>query len=162
MLSIGLALIPTGMVSFILREREENSKHMQLISGMSLFGYWLANMISDILKAYVPTLLILAITYMFDLNYEGVWALLLLFPLAIVPFSYVNTILFRSDSVAQIVTLFLHFLIGGLGALVVYALQIIPNTAHIGNELRWWFTIVPSFCVTYGVVYSSTASAGLI
>lgn len=69
MLSIGLALIPCAMVSFILKEREDNSKHMQLISGMSLFGYWLANMITDIIKAYMPTLFILAFTFLFDLNY---------------------------------------------------------------------------------------------
>ena len=162
MLSIGLALIPTGMVSFILKEREDNVKHMQLISGMSLFGYWLANMVSDIIKSYIPTAIIIGLTFALNLNYDGVWVLLLLFPLAIVPFSYLNTSLFKTDSSAQIVTLFLHFLIGGIGALVVYILQIIPNTVNAGNQLRWWFCVVPSFCVTYGVVFSATADSGLI
>ena len=122
MLSIGLALIPCAMVSFILKEREDNSKHMQLISGMSLFGYWLANLIADIVKAYMPTLFILGLTYLFDLNYPGVWVLILLFPIAIVPFSYVTTFFFTKDSTAQIMTLFINFLVGGFGSLIVFAL----------------------------------------
>ena len=98
MLSIALSLIPTGMVSFILNERENNIKHMQLISGMSLFGYWAANMIADILKAYFPILVIIGLSYAFNQNYVGVWLLLLLFPLAIVPFSYLTTALFKKDT----------------------------------------------------------------
>jgi len=100
MVSIGLALVPCAMVSYILKEREQQLKHMQLISGMSLFGYWAANLLADTLKAFVPIGVILLFCYLMNVWYEGVWLLFVLYPLAVVPFSYVTSFLFSSDTVA--------------------------------------------------------------
>lgn len=99
-ISIALALIPCVMVSFILLEREQALKHIQLISGMNLPAYWLSNIVADIIKVYIPIVLIIAISAAFSVNYTGVWVLLMLYPLAIVPFSYVTTFLFTSDTTA--------------------------------------------------------------
>jgi ATP-binding cassette subfamily A (ABC1) protein 3 len=126
MVSIGLALVPCAMVSYILKEREQQLKHMQLISGMSLFGYWAANLLADTLKAFVPIGVILLFCYLMNVWYEGVWLLFVLYPLAVVPFSYVTSFLFSSDTVAQICTLFLHFLAGGIMSLVVFTLELLP------------------------------------
>jgi len=57
-ISIALALIPCVIISFIIKEREQQLKHMQVISGVSLPAYWLSNMISDIAKSYIPILAI--------------------------------------------------------------------------------------------------------
>jgi ATP-binding cassette subfamily A (ABC1) protein 3 len=100
MVGIGLSLIPTVIVSFILKEREENLKHMQLISGMNKCGYWLSNMIADVSKAYLPIFCIIVLTWIFNTNYEGVWVMYLLFPPAIVLFSYVFTFFFTSETSA--------------------------------------------------------------
>jgi len=126
MVSIGLALVPCAMVSYILKEREQQLKHMQLISGMSLFGYWAANLLADTLKAFVPIGVILLFCYLMNVWYEGVWLLFVLYPLAVVPFSYVTSFLFSSDTVAQICTLFVHFLAGGIMSLVVFTLELLP------------------------------------
>ena len=42
------------MISFILKEREENLKHMQMVSGMSLTAYWVSNLLADVIKVYIP------------------------------------------------------------------------------------------------------------
>ena len=155
MVSIGLALIPCVMVSYILKEREEQLKHIQLISGMSLFGYWAANVLCDVIKACVPISIILLLMWAVGVWYKGVWVLFVLFPFAVVPFSYVTSFLFSSDTVAQICTLFLHFLAGGVMSLTVYTLQLIPQTQQVGDILRWVFCVIPSFCVTHGLVFSA-------
>jgi ATP-binding cassette subfamily A (ABC1) protein 1 len=95
---------------------------MQLISGMSLFGYWAANILADLVKSFIPIIVILIMSKAFDVWYEGVWILFLLFPIAVVPFSYVTSFMFSSDTVAQICTLFLHFIAGGIMSLTVYTL----------------------------------------
>lgn len=156
-LSVGLALIPTVIVSFILKEREENLKHMQLISGMNIAGYWISNTIADITKAYVPMLLILLISKLFDLSYEGCWVMFLLYPWAIVMFSYVFSFFFTSDTSAQISMFAVNFLVAGIMTIVVFTLQIIPDTEVLGNHLRWWFCLIPSFCVTHAVIFSSSS-----
>lgn len=80
----------------------------------------------------------------------------MLYPIAIVPFTYVTSFAFTNDTVAQIATLFLHFMIGGILPTVVFALQNITTTVNAGDALRWWFTPIPTFCVGQGIVFSST------
>jgi ATP-binding cassette, subfamily A (ABC1), member 3 len=157
MVAIGLSLIPTVIVSFILKEREENLKHMQLISGMNKAGYWISNSIADIVKAYLPIFCIIVLTWIFNTNYPGVWILYLLFPPAIVMFAYSFTFFFTSETSAQIIIFAINFLISGVMAIMVITLQIIPQTEHLGNQLRWWFCLVPSYCVTHGIIFSSSS-----
>ena len=71
MVSIGIAMVPVVMVAFILKERVESLKHIQLISGMNLPAYWISNMIADIVKVYIPMLLIIITSYCFGENTEG-------------------------------------------------------------------------------------------
>ena len=51
-------------------------------------------MIADIVKAYLPIFCILILAAIFNTNYDGVWVLYLLFPPAIVLFSYTWTFFF--------------------------------------------------------------------
>ena len=131
---------------------------MQLISGMSLFGYWAANILADLVKSFIPIIVILIMSKAFGVWYEGVWVLFMLFPIAVVPFSYVTSFMFSSDTVAQICTLFLHFIAGGIMSLTVYTLQLIPETQQVGDILRWVFCAIPSYCVTHGIVFSASGS----
>ena len=152
MLSIALALIPCVVISFILRERENQLKHQQLVSGMSLFGYWASNAISDILAAYVPIILIIILNTAFQLNNEYSWLFLMLYPLAIIPFTYMTSFIFEDDTTAQICTLFVHFLAGGVLMPVIFVLQLIPATAVAGDILRYVGLIFPSYCVTHALM----------
>jgi len=51
-------------------------------------------MIGDILKTYVPIIIILILSAVFKLTYDGVWVLLILYPIAIVPFTYITSFFF--------------------------------------------------------------------
>lgn len=113
-------------------------------------------MIADILQTYVPICLIILLNWIFQLQYEGVWQLLILYPIAIVPWTYLTSFLFSRDFVAQIMTVSIHFLVGGLIPPVIFLLQNIPWTANLGDSMRWWFTFIPSFCVGEGIVWSAT------
>lgn len=67
---------------------------------MSLASYWLSNMMADVIKVYIPIFMIMLLSLVFDANYDGVWVLYLLYPLALVPFTYVTSFLFTKDSTA--------------------------------------------------------------
>ena len=154
MLSIALALIPCVVISFILNEREKQLKHQQLVSGMSMAGYWAANVLSDVTAAYLPILLILILNYAFSLDVEYGWLFLLLYPLAVVPFTYLTSFVFSDDVNAQICTLFVNFTAGGLYVAVVYVLQLVPTTARVGDQLRYVGLIFPSYAVTHAFIIS--------
>ena len=53
MVGIALSMIPCAMIAFLLKEKMESLKHMQIVSGMSLPAYWISNMMADIIKVYI-------------------------------------------------------------------------------------------------------------
>ncbi len=55
-------------------------------------------------------------------------------------------------------TLFLHFISGGLLVIVVFVLQYIPITMPYGDALRWICCIFPSYCVTHGILFSASGT----
>jgi len=63
-LTIGVAFIPALITQFLVMEREKNIKHQQIISGVSLSAYWLANICMDYIK-YIPFAIGVPITIKF-------------------------------------------------------------------------------------------------
>ena len=57
----------------------------------------MSNLCFDIIMSYIPIGIIIALTFAFDTGFEGIWVLLLLYPPAVVPFTYVTSFLFNSD-----------------------------------------------------------------
>jgi ATP-binding cassette subfamily A (ABC1) protein 3 len=153
--SIGFALIPAAVISFILNEREKNLKHMQLISGLNLSAYWVSNLIFDMVKGTIPAAIVIGLMYAFELQYDNVWILFLIFPFGVIPFTYVSSFLFTSENIAQTVTIFMHFVIAGIGAIVAGILRIIPSTYEVGDILVWVLKILPSYNLTNSIMYAS-------
>jgi ATP-binding cassette subfamily A (ABC1) protein 3 len=96
-------MIPASAVTFIVLEKEKGLKHQQLISGMSLSAYWLTNLFFDLTRAYIisgSTIGLIVIFGLEKLANSDVYMVILLYPLAIIPFTYVSSALFTSSSAA--------------------------------------------------------------
>jgi hypothetical protein len=65
---------------------------------MNLPAYWISNLAADMIKVYIPMILIILTYLVFSISLPGVWVLFLLYPLAIVPFTYLTSFLFSTDS----------------------------------------------------------------
>lgn len=154
--SIGFALIPATVVSFILNEREKNLKHQQVISGMSLTAYWISNLIFDLFKGMIPSAIVIGLIYAYNMEWDNTWLLFILYPIGVIPFTYVSSFLFSSENVAQTITIFLHFVFGGIGAIIVFVLRLIESTWVAGDILQWVFKIIPSFCLTDTIMFDSS------
>lgn len=128
---------------------------------MQLPAYWMSNMIADMIKLYIPIFLIILTSMAFEVNYAGVWVLYLLLPPALVPFTYVTSFLFSKDNTAQIITLFMNYLVCCLMAIIVFVLQFIPQTFTLGGILRWALCIFPSYCVVNGILWSSSGQVSI-
>jgi len=44
------------MVLYIVKERECNAKHQQIVSGVSLGAYWFSNFLVDYAKYLIPAM----------------------------------------------------------------------------------------------------------
>jgi ATP-binding cassette, subfamily A (ABC1), member 3 len=47
--NIALAFKFASIIAFIVKERTDRSKHQQMVSGMSISAYWIANFVYDYL-----------------------------------------------------------------------------------------------------------------
>ena len=64
---------------------------------------------------------------------------LLLYIPVIVPFTYAMSFCFKRELSAQVITLFLHFLMGGIMAPVQYFISLIESESaqNVSDKLRW-------------------------
>jgi ATP-binding cassette, subfamily A (ABC1), member 3 len=97
---ISLALIPASIVTRIVNEKELGMHHMQIVSGVDLKAYWMSFFVFDIVKSYLPCIMIAILIELFNLKYKYVWIVLCIYPWAVVPFSYVTSHLFNRESTA--------------------------------------------------------------
>jgi len=123
---------------------------------MSLPAYWISNLIFDLFKGLIPSAIVIGLIYAYDLGWTNSWVMFLLYPVGVIPFSYVTSFLFQTENVAQTITIFMHFVFAGIGAIVVFILKIIDSTKEVGDILGWVFKIVPSFCLTDTIMFDSS------
>jgi ATP-binding cassette subfamily A (ABC1) protein 3 len=58
-----MALIPTGIASRVVSEREQGLKHMQVIGGVTVVTYWVSFFLLDLLISSIPSILISCILF---------------------------------------------------------------------------------------------------
>jgi len=155
--AIGMAFIPAGIATFIVKERETNVKHQQIISGMSISGYWLSNYCVDVVKYLIPAVLSCILAKAMDADslvagqkYGALWVLFLVYGLSITPFVYLTSFAFNNHAAAQTANFFGHFVSGFVLGLAVTILRIIEATNSVAKVLQWIFRINPTFSLTYG------------
>lgn len=116
--AIGLSIIPANIVGAILRERERNLKHLQLISGLNLFAYHLVNIVFDIIKSEFIVGACSSLFLMWGLE-DYYWALLMmaLWPIAVIPTTHALAFFFKTEWSAQFFVILVNLTI--LGALPI-------------------------------------------
>jgi ATP-binding cassette subfamily A (ABC1) protein 3 len=158
--SLGFSFIPTGIVLFITKERENNIKHQHMISGVSLSAYWLSNLFWDLLKHSIPAIVcsLMILAFQVDIyndendDYGAMWVLIILGGVCEVPFSYALSFLFKSHSTAQIATLLMSFVTGAIFPSSIYVMHIFKESRKAGVALSWLLRIFPNFCFGWGVL----------
>jgi ATP-binding cassette subfamily A (ABC1) protein 3 len=100
MTSIAFSMIITAVVSYLVVERVNGLKHLQIISGMQLKAYWIGNFIFDALKMGVTILCVIGLFFGYEMKYDAAWITFLLIPFAVMPYTYVVSFIFTTDSAA--------------------------------------------------------------
>ena len=149
-ISIALALIPSNFITIIIREKENKSKHLQLLSGLSITSYWINNYIFELIKYYVVVGLCLILLVIFKF-YEKYLALLYVFygP-ALVSFTYFISYFIEHEGAGQTIILLINLIFGALGGSAVLILRTHKDMKNLGIFLSYIFRFVPSFCISYG------------
>ena len=149
-ISISFSLIPANFITIIIKERENNSKHLQIISGISLFSYWLNNYIFELVKYYIIGGICILIIYLFDFYKKYFIFLYIEYGPAMVSFTYLFSFIFTSEDKGQTCILLVNLLIGTLGGSAVLIMRYEDNLINKAKTLAYILRIIPSFCFSYG------------
>jgi len=160
--AIGMAFIPTGLVSFIVKERENNIKHQHLVSGVSIPAYWFSSFLWDFVKYLIPGIVTPLLISAFEVKslsepssvFASIWVLFMLFGLAICPYTYSISFMFKSYSAAQFFVYLTNLIVGVIGALGVWVLYLVSDlTRDIAKVVVYPFRIIsPLFCLSHGLM----------
>jgi len=141
----------------VIQERESNAKHQQVVSGVSLPAYWLANYFLDYLKYLVPAILNALLAMLFkamaiieDDKLAGAWTLFLAYGLSMIPFTYLCSFLFKKPGNAQIAVFFFNFVTGFIGGLAISLLRLFDDTRIYAHVFQWILRPLPTFAMSYG------------
>ncbi len=162
-ISIAFSFIPAAWVGFVVREREQKSKHLQVITGVSRNGYWISTYAWDILSfapTFAFTILLLCVFKLDSLvNNGAIFAfaiLLILWVFADAGFTYTLSFFFESHGTAMTVTLLIHWVVGLVLPFVTYFFIFFSSTEAAGKGLKWILRIFPSYAMGDAVLNIAT------
>jgi len=132
---------------------------MQIVSGMSLFAYWVSNLVFDIMKSMLPCACVVAVLFIFEMGYDNCWATIILFPFGVVPFAYMCSNMFNEESTASTTMLFLNLVAGAIGGMASFILRLIPDTFEIGDMVAIYLKVLPTYAISNSIIYDASKEA---
>lgn len=151
-IGVTYSILITVTTSYLVAERASMLKHLQVISGMRLFSYWISNFLIDALRFYLTTTVTILLMLYYNYEMSTAYVLLLVFPFAILPFTYVMSFAFTVESAAQTFSMFIHFTVITVIGVLIYVMRVAFQLQHIGDMLNWVFKVIPTYsipCVFY-------------
>ncbi|KAG1690889.1 hypothetical protein DVH05_027491 [Phytophthora capsici] len=165
---IAFTFLPASIVVFLVKEKqvEHNSKHQQLVSGVSLPAFWLSNYMWDFAMYMFPCVSALILINVFEISaltgqdcdsctsatFPAVILLFLLFGLAICPFTYCLSFLFKEHASAQTYTIVFNFVIGVILMITSFILDMVDSTSDVNSVLKFLWRFSPLFSLGNGLL----------
>eukprot|EP00002_Diphylleia_rotans_P024252 TRINITY_DN477_c0_g2_i1.p1 TRINITY_DN477_c0_g2~~TRINITY_DN477_c0_g2_i1.p1 ORF type:complete len:1671 (+),score=364.81 TRINITY_DN477_c0_g2_i1:51-5063(+) len=161
---IAYCILSSQFAVFIVKEKETKAKHLQFVSGVNIFSYWLASYLWDLLSytaAVTLTLIVFAAfgrdEFVGDSETAGAtFILFFLYGVAVIPYTYCLSFFFTNHSSAQNVLLMANFLLGFVTVQANFILDAISSTQDINKSLKYIYRLFPPFCLGEGIIQLSS------
>ncbi|RHY26670.1 hypothetical protein DYB32_007410 [Aphanomyces invadans] len=164
---LAFAIYTASVVPHLVKEKHamSNAKHQQLISGVSLTAFWLANFAWDLAMFAVPCASGLAAIYLFDISaFSGrdcasctdtpFAALVVLFVLlggALIAFCYIVSFALNDPASSQVYIIMVQMFVGLMLTIVSLVLDIVESTRATNKALKFIWRLSPLFCIGNGL-----------
>ncbi|XP_047311317.1 ABC transporter A family member 1 [Impatiens glandulifera] len=167
-INIAFSFIPASFAVSIVKEYEVKAKHQQLISGVSVWSYWVSTYVWDFVSFLFPTSFALILFYIFGLDqfigtgsFFPTTILFLEYGLAVASSTYCLTFFFSEHSMAQNVVLLIHFFTGLVLMAISFVMGLIETTASLNSSLKNFFRLSPGFCFADGLASLALLRQGM-
>lgn len=153
-----IGYIPSAFIVFVVKERFSKATHLQYVSSVSPYLYWISVYIWDMFQFSILTLLTLSFFFIYGKNASqvfvssaestlAVFLLLWLYGASIIPLSYLYSMGFDNFSSAQISILTINFITGFIFVLAYFVMSSIPETAAEAAILVNIFRFFPGYLI---------------
>ena len=149
-ISICFTLIPANFITILIKEKQNNSKHLQIISGISLLSYWTNNYFFELFKYYIIGGICILFLKIFGFYEDYVYILYLLYGPSMVSFTYIFSFFFQKEGTGQTMVILVNLLIGALGGTAIFIMRVYKKLINYAKPISKVFRIIPSFCFCYG------------
>ncbi|XP_060519226.1 phospholipid-transporting ATPase ABCA3 isoform X2 [Cylas formicarius] len=162
--AFSMAFVSSFYIIFIVRERVSKAKHLQFVSGVKVYVFWITHLICDLLTYFITIAVYLVTLVCFQ---EGgfktfseigrMFVILLYFGWAMLPFIYFAGFCFEVPSTGFTrMTLFSIFT-GCAAFLIVQVLNTDGlDLEYVGRILDWIFLVIPHYSLATGIRDSYT------
>lgn len=168
-LVFGISFLASSFVVSIIKERTTKAKHLQYVSGVNSFYYWISSFFWDFPVALVSCCLILLVFKAFDIECYGdnehlpnIFFIFVMYCLGCIPMTYLLSFLFSVPS-SGLVWLTLFNIITGVATILVVTILNIPalELLDVAKSLTWAFmALFPQFCLGHGLINYYTNYVG--
>ncbi|XP_070193926.1 phospholipid-transporting ATPase ABCA3-like [Littorina saxatilis] len=146
----GMAFLTASFSYFLIRERQTGAKHLQVVSGVGPLAFWVASLAWDLINYLIPCLVLLVVfaafqveAYTADYNLLLVMLVLVVFGIAVVPFTYVLQFPFTTPATGFVALVIMAIITGLFTMLTVFIMRIPAlDVVDIAEALDWVFMAV--------------------
>ena len=149
-ISICFTLVPANFVTIIIREKENNSKHLQIISGISLLSYWVNNFFFELFKYYFIGGICLFWLKVFGFYEDYAVILYVLYGPPMIAFTYIIGSICKKEGTGQTLVILINLVFGAIGGTAIFVMRMYSQLVPYAIKLANVFRIIPSFCFCYG------------
>jgi ATP-binding cassette, subfamily A (ABC1), member 3 len=156
---IPFTFLPSNVVAWVVKERECKARHLQNVSGLSFYIYWLTNFLFDMIAYILTMCLVLVIfacfnrtEYIANDRVGAITTLFFVYGLSSTTTGYMCSFFFNEHSNAQTVVMAVSFVAGFLLVMIVYIMSLLSQTQQTAKILKWITRIVPSFAIGEGII----------
>lgn len=159
--------IPATFIVFLVRERVSKSKHLQLVSGVSLSAYWIATYLWDLSLYLCLTFCIMIVFLLYGEDaavfvgdkqaFLATFALTFGYGVSALPFAYLLSRMFHNSSTAQISVAGIGWLTGFVTVIGYVTMDSMEKTQKYAQAMEPWFRLFPAYNVGQGLMKMSVS-----
>uniref|UniRef100_A0A8C4IEI0 ATP-binding cassette, sub-family A (ABC1), member 4a n=1 Tax=Dicentrarchus labrax TaxID=13489 RepID=A0A8C4IEI0_DICLA len=157
-----MSFVPASFVLYLIQERVTQAKHLQFVSGVSPFVYWMANFLWDMLNYSISAAMVVEIFIFFDkkcytspTNLQPLISLLMLYGWSVTPMMYPMSFIFSVPSTAYVSLSCINLFIGINSSAITFILDLFESSTalyKLNQLLKAVLLIFPHYCLGRGLI----------
>ncbi|XP_046544466.1 phospholipid-transporting ATPase ABCA3-like isoform X1 [Haliotis rubra] len=147
-LIFGMAFLTSSFVHFLIKERQVGAKHLQVVSGVGPFVFWMSNFAWDFINYMIPCVGLLIVfaafqseAYVEDGRLGIVFLIFVVYGWAVLPFMYTLQYLFKVPASGMAMIIILNIVTGMFSVMIIFLLTMF-KAGSVLEVLDWIFTVL--------------------